>query len=91
MTWRKTSVNRRARVGSPLGFAFYTALRSSMVIDMMNDFFDRQAELAARREVASDCIASYDQEHHAVTTRYLDGKMARFLGNSDIMELLACL
>jgi hypothetical protein len=38
--------------------------------------------------VASDCIASYDQEHHDVTRRYLDGKMARFLGNAEILSLL---
>src|SRR5262249_14226405 len=27
--------------------------------------------------VASDCVASYDPEHHDVTLRYIDGKMAR--------------
>lgn len=39
--------------------------------------------------VASDCIASYDPQHHSVTVNYLDGKVARFLDNAGIHELLA--
>ena len=39
--------------------------------------------------VASDCVASYDQEHHEVTKRYLDGKMARFLDNRAIVDLVS--
>lgn len=38
--------------------------------------------------VAADCVASSDPEHHEVTTRYLDGKIARFLPNAEILALL---
>jgi nicotinamidase-related amidase len=39
--------------------------------------------------VATDCVGSYDREHHDVTVKYLDGKMARFLGNDAILALLS--
>jgi len=39
--------------------------------------------------VASECTASYDEEHNEVTKRYLDDKIARFLSNSEIHELVA--
>lgn len=39
--------------------------------------------------VAAECVGSYDQEHHSVTVRYLDGKIARFLENERILALLA--
>ena len=38
--------------------------------------------------VASECVASYDEEHHEVTKRYLNGGIARFLSNAEIDELL---
>lgn len=38
--------------------------------------------------VAADAVASYDREHHDVTTRYLSGGIARFLGNAAILEML---
>jgi len=38
--------------------------------------------------VAADAIGSTDAEHHDVTVRYLDGKMARFLSNARILALL---
>ena len=38
--------------------------------------------------VAADAIGSTDAEHHDVTVRYLDGKMARFLSNAQILALL---
>ncbi|MGE5530084.1 MAG: isochorismatase family protein [Patescibacteria group bacterium] len=38
--------------------------------------------------VADDCVASYDQEHHDVTKRYLDGRLAHFLSNDEIAERL---
>ena len=34
--------------------------------------------------LASDCIASYDQEHHDVTLRYLKDKIATLLTNQQI-------
>ena len=39
--------------------------------------------------VAADCVGSHDQEHHSVTVKYLDGKVARFLKNERILALLA--
>jgi nicotinamidase-related amidase len=38
--------------------------------------------------VASDCIGSYDAEHHDVTIRYLGGKLARLASNSAIIGQL---
>lgn len=38
--------------------------------------------------LATDCIGSYDADHHAITVKYLDGKMARLATNSDIAEQL---
>jgi len=38
--------------------------------------------------LASDCIGSYDEEHHDVTIRYLDGRMARLLSSVEIMAVI---
>lgn len=38
--------------------------------------------------LASECVRSYDEEHHRVTLRYLDGK-TRVMNNREIMELVA--
>jgi nicotinamidase-related amidase len=38
--------------------------------------------------VASDCVASYDAEHHEVTKRYLDAGIARFVPSAEIAEML---
>jgi nicotinamidase-related amidase len=38
--------------------------------------------------VASDCVASYDAEHHEVTKRYLDAGIARFLPSDEIVKML---
>ena len=42
---------------------------------------------ARLRDHAVDAIGSTDMEHHDVTVRYLDGKMARFLSNAEIRPL----
>jgi nicotinamidase-related amidase len=34
--------------------------------------------------LASECIGSYDEEHHAVTLRYLRGKIAAVMTNDEI-------
>src|SRR5262249_20785995 len=39
--------------------------------------------------VASDCVASYDAEHHEVTKRYLDAGIARFVPSAVIAKMLA--
>lgn len=38
--------------------------------------------------IAVDCVGSYDQEHHSVTVKYLDGKIAQVLENERIFALL---
>ena len=39
--------------------------------------------------LASQCIGSHDLEHHDVTLRYLDGKMARVLTNEEIIRVIS--
>ena len=39
--------------------------------------------------VASDCVASYDAEHHEVTKRYLHAGIARFVPSDEIAKMLA--
>jgi nicotinamidase-related amidase len=38
--------------------------------------------------IASECVASYDNEHHQITLRYLDGKMAQAMSNAQLTKLL---
>jgi nicotinamidase-related amidase len=39
--------------------------------------------------VASDCVASYDADHHEVTRRYLDAGIARFVPSAQIVRMVA--
>jgi nicotinamidase-related amidase len=39
--------------------------------------------------VASDCVASYDEEHHEVTKRYLEAGIARFVPSAEIARMVA--
>jgi nicotinamidase-related amidase len=39
--------------------------------------------------LASDCIDSYDREHHEVSLRYMKDKMATVMSNADILSALA--
>ena len=39
--------------------------------------------------VASECTASNDEEHHEITRRYLDNRIARFLSNDEILKMVA--
>jgi nicotinamidase-related amidase len=39
--------------------------------------------------VASECTASNDEEHHEITRRYLDNRIARFLTNAEILKLVS--
>ena len=48
------------------------------------DAYQRDYEVV----VASECIASSNQEHHEITASYLDGGIARLLTNGDILEML---
>jgi nicotinamidase-related amidase len=38
--------------------------------------------------IASDCVGSYDEEHHAVTLRYLSRGIARMMTNKEITATL---
>jgi len=38
--------------------------------------------------VAADCVGSYDAEHHEISLRYMNGKIASVMSNEDIRELL---
>ena len=49
------------------------------------DAYQRDYEVV----VASDCTTSYDDAHHEVTRRYLDGRIASFLSNPEIHALIA--
>ena len=48
------------------------------------DAYQRDYEVV----LATECIASYDEAHHEMTKRYLDGAIARLLPNSEIIKLL---
>ena len=48
------------------------------------DAYQRDYEVV----VATECIASYDEAHHDMTKRYLDGAIARLLPNREIIEML---
>ena len=49
------------------------------------DAYQRDYEVV----VATECIASYDEAHHEMTKRYLDGAIARLLPDREIVEMLA--
>ena len=38
--------------------------------------------------VAADCVDSYDQEHHEISLRYMNGKIASVMSNEDIRAML---
>ncbi len=39
--------------------------------------------------VASDCVGSYDREHHEISLRYMNGKIAAVMDNAEICKMLA--
>jgi maleamate amidohydrolase len=41
--------------------------------------------------IASDCVGSYDEEHHAITLRYLQREIARAMSNREISSALTTL
>jgi len=59
------------------GVNTHACIRSTVI-----DAYQRDFEII----VANECTTSYDDEHHAITKRYLDNKMARFLSNAEILE-----
>lgn len=48
------------------------------------DAYQRDYEVV----LATECVASYDEAHHEMTTRYLDGAIARLLPNREIISML---
>lgn len=62
------------------GINTHACVRSTVI-----DAYQRDYELI----LASDCIGSHDEEHHNVTIRYLNGKMACLMNNADIIRLLS--
>jgi nicotinamidase-related amidase len=38
--------------------------------------------------LATDCVASYDKEHHDISWRYMDGKLGRGMTNSELFGYL---
>jgi isochorismate hydrolase len=39
--------------------------------------------------LAVDCVASYDQEHHEISLRYMKDKIASVMSNEEIQKMLA--
>ena len=39
--------------------------------------------------LAADCVDSYDQEHHEISLRYMNGKIASVMSNEEIRKMLA--
>ncbi|HEY2532668.1 MAG TPA: cysteine hydrolase [Xanthobacteraceae bacterium] len=39
--------------------------------------------------IASDCVDSYDREHHDISLRYMNGKIASVISNDHIRAMLA--
>jgi nicotinamidase-related amidase len=39
--------------------------------------------------LAGDCVASYDREHHDISLKYMDGKIAQVMSNEQIRDALA--
>jgi len=38
--------------------------------------------------LAADCVDSYDQEHHEISLRYMNGKIAAVMSNDEIRRML---
>lgn len=49
------------------------------------DAYQRDFEII----LARDCVSSYDEEHHRVSLKYMDGKIAQVLSNSQIESLIS--
>lgn len=60
------------------GINTHACVRTTVVDAYQRDF---------RIILAGDCIDSYDEEHHRISWRYMDGKMARGMTNEQIFTL----
>ena len=61
------------------GINTHACIRTTVI-----DAYQRDYEVV----LATEGIASYDDEHHEVTKRYLDGAIARLLPNNEIIKML---
>jgi nicotinamidase-related amidase len=61
------------------GINTHACIRTTVI-----DAYQRDYEVV----VATEGIASYDEAHHDMTKRYLDGAIARLLPNSEIVKML---
>ena len=80
-----TDLEATLRSGRPdmlvvAGINTHACVRTTVI-----DAYQRDYEVV----VATECIASYDEAHHEMTKRYLDGAIARLLPNREIIEMLA--
>ena len=48
------------------------------------DAYQRDYEVV----IAKDCVASYDNEHHQISLRYLGTNISKLMSNSEITELI---
>ena len=71
------------RVGPDLlvvaGINTHACVRTTVI-----DAYQRDYEVV----VATECVASYDEAHHEMTKRYLDGAIAQLLPNREIIKML---
>ncbi|HEV2799829.1 MAG TPA: isochorismatase family cysteine hydrolase [Pyrinomonadaceae bacterium] len=61
------------------GINTHACIRTTVI-----DAYQRDYEVV----VAAECIASNDEAHHDITTRYLGGAIAQLLSNSEIIKML---
>ncbi len=62
------------------GVNTHACIRTTVVVAYQRDF---------NVWLAGDCIDSYDQEHHRISVRYLDGKLGMWLSNAQIRARFA--
>jgi len=62
------------------GINTHACIRTAVV-----DAYQRDYEVILARE----CIESYDEEHHQVSWRYMDGNLGRGMNNEQVRSLLA--
>lgn len=62
------------------GINTHACVRTTVV-----DAYQRDYEVV----LAQECIDSYDQEHHDISWRYMDGKLGRGMNNKEIRSLLS--
>lgn len=75
-----TLTNKRPDLLVVAGINTHACVRTTVI-----DAYQRDYEVV----VATECIASYDEAHHAITTQYLDRAIAQLWSNREIIKMLA--